>query len=137
MQIKSIGYQPNFQAKFIKNEAITEAFKKEIEAGNIEHLEHALNELNKHHTNVALLYSKNGTVTNLFNNKTTTLRGINANSIDSLSNLKTSSYRNLFKEDQILTPYNISKNLNRISNLYLVNTSPNYNAGKNIKSYNA
>ncbi|MBE7712768.1 MAG: hypothetical protein E7Z87_03395 [Cyanobacteria bacterium SIG26] len=135
MQVTKISYQPNFKAKFVQNEAITNIIKKEIKNGNGDRLELALKELNNHHKNVALLYSKDGTVTNLFNNRSIRINNMDTYNIESLSNINTLAYRQLFINKEALTPDIITKKMNRISRQYLVKSVPDYEMGRKLDEY--
>lgn len=136
MQINPIGYQPNFKAKFIKNEAIINAMRNEISQGRIEHLEKSMAELSKHHKNVALLYSdQDGTITNMYNGNTTSVGNLSAYEIEDLSNIHSSKYKQLFDSNRVLTPKAKAREINRLTNLYLMKSAPDYTYGHKLDKY--
>ena len=109
MQINPIGNQPSFKAKFIQNQAITQAFRAELDDARAEHLELSLKNLSGHHKNVALLYSStDNTITNLYNNKQVEISGkLTAYDIDDLSDIHSAKYKTLFSLSTTLAPQSI------------------------------
>jgi len=131
--MNKIGYQPNFQAKFIRNERIMQITKNEISDGKEEEITKALSDLSKHHSNVSLLLSGNEDdgfeVTNLYNNKKVYFNRFSSDSIETLSNIKDSRYKHLFGSDKTISSSKANSKTNSIANKYFVKTSPDYEFG--------
>ena len=137
MNIKAIGYQPAFQARFIKNELMMNSTRTEVESGYEEELDHALKDLSKHHSNVALLLSKTDSneyeVFNLFNNNSVIIPGFNSDTISELSNVKSPLYKTLFNKTLTMTPGRANQITNTIANKYFVTHSPDYTLGRKLE----
>lgn len=135
MNIQKMGYQPNFQAKFVKNSTIMDFCKDEINNGRDEELTHALKKLSKHHSNVALLLSKSKlgsqyyTVTNLYNGNQINMGAMSAESLDKLNDIHSHEYKRLFVGEKTITPSKTNSMVNMISEKYMINNSPDYTIG--------
>lgn len=135
MNITPINNQPNFQAKFVKNQSIMNFTKQEIQNGNEEEYINALKNLSQKHSNVSLLLSKKEhgyAVTNLYNKRTLHFNNFTSDTIDSLSNIKSSNYKQLFASDKIITPKKTEAITSIIADKYFVKSAPDYTIGHKI-----
>lgn len=128
MQVNRTGFQPNFQAKFIKNDIIIERARNEINCGRGEQLTNALNKLSKHHTNVVLELTTGASgdiVTNLYNGNKCYYSMLNTDDIEELSDVKSKNYKQLFAGDKTITP-------SKIADKYFVDSAPDYTIGHKV-----
>lgn len=128
MQVNRTGFQPNFQAKFIKNDIIMDRARNEINCGRGEQLTNALNKLSKHHTNVVLELKSDAScdiVTNLYNGNKCCFSRLDADNIEELSDPKSKNYRQLFSSDNTITP-------SKIADKYFVESAPDYTIGHKV-----
>lgn len=136
MNVQRIGYQPNFQAKFIKNQAMLEFTKEQVSNGREEELRDSLNKLSQRHSNTALLLTKeddgNSKVTNLYNDRSIVFEDFNTDSIETLSNIKSYEYKTLFGSDKVMTPARTTNITNSIANKYFIDSAPDYTWGHKL-----
>lgn len=136
MQINRIGYQPNFQAKFIKNSTIMKFTRDEINEGRDEELIKTMNKLNRHHSNVALLLTQKSdnthSITNLYNNKSIEIKNLDADKLDSLNDINSFNYKHLFIGEKVIKPAKTEKIAKQIADKYFLEAAPDYELGHNL-----
>lgn len=137
MQVNSVGYQPSFQAKFIKSQAMMNYTKAQINNGKEEELEKYLDSLSKHHKNIALHMTDNKThmtITNLYNNRSIVIHPSKAEQLDELNDIKSRRYNELFVGEKVITPAKTNKIANILADKYFVKSAPDYTIGHIVDS---
>lgn len=134
MQVNRIGVQPDFQAKFIRNDDLLELTKEEIKSGKQDALCTALENLGNTRKNVRLALEKDGSsieVTNLFNgNKTRWADNFeNSKEIMQLSDPFSKSYYELFLKGKEITASKAERSAQNIAAQYYTNYVPDYGIG--------
>ena len=137
MQVNKVANQPNFQAKFIRNDDIKDFCRKEINSGRDEELIKTLNDLSKHHSNVVLQMNRargnNGyEITNLYNMNTVTFPNMTTNDLERISDIKSNKYKALFVGEKKITERKTNSITDKIADAYFVKAAPNYDIGHRV-----